>query len=109
VREVHVRGIEPEKAVAGAPFWHELLIYTGLHEYTNKRGVKHEIQGFVVYKLVTRDEFAQALAGGFELVRYKIVVKKPAQAAGPEEAEVVAEPVAGPGGPPSVKKPSSSG
>jgi hypothetical protein len=104
---VHVGGIDPAKCANGAPFWNELLVYTGVHEYINKRGVKHEIQGFVVYKPVTRDEFAQALAGGLALVRYKVAQKKAAAPGGPGEPTLVAEPVAVPGAPASPRPPAA--
>jgi hypothetical protein len=87
-----------------------LLVYVGTHQYADADGVKHNVQSFAVYQPITRDQFAQALASGLKLVRYKIVMKKTGERSGPgkpmmgpgQEPEIISQPVGMPAGAPPV-------
>jgi len=111
----HVRGVNPAKQIDGTPFsskqidappfWDRLLVYAGTYQYTNVMGAKHTVQSFLVYQPITREQFVTALAGGFELVRYRIVIKKvPVPGDGPPPAkkvivdkpEIVGQPIPAP-------------
>lgn len=116
----HVQGIDPEKQIDGTPFEEVLLVYVGTYQFVNTMGAKRTVQSFVVYQPVTREQFAKALADGFQLVRYRTVTKKvsewqggsvgngfnvqPSKKVMVEKPEVVAQPVEPPAGAPLVDK-----
>jgi hypothetical protein len=94
----HVVGIDPAKEIDGAPFRARLVIYLGTYQYTNAIGTTRTVQSFAANLSVTWDQFAEALAGGFQLVRYKVVTKKASETQGGkrvvvDKTEIVGEPV----------------
>jgi regulator of replication initiation timing len=60
----HVKGAA-DNAVEGEPFSSSKLIFIGSYNYQDRK-----IQSFIIYEPLTREQFAEALRGGFELVNY---------------------------------------
>jgi hypothetical protein len=50
-----------------------LFIYTGTFRYTTAMGAQKTVPSLAVYKPVTKEQFAEAMNSGFELVEYKRV------------------------------------
>jgi hypothetical protein len=114
----HVRGIDPAKHIDGARFHEILLVYVGTYQYLDTMGAKRTVQSFVVYQPIACEQFVEALAGGFELVRYRTVIKKVPEMRGGsagdgfriipgvkvmvDKGEIVAQPVPPPAGAPLV-------
>ncbi len=71
-RIVHVHGLE-RVFVDGQDFLPAgtLCIYTGTFEYTNPLGGHHTVPSLAVPKPLTKEQFAEAINRGFELVEYK--------------------------------------
>jgi len=119
----HVRGIDPKKHIDGT-FFNEMLVYVGTYEYVNTMGANRTVQSFTVYQPIAREQFVEALADGFQLVRYKKVTKKvpenrgfatdgfsvrPGRTVMVDKEEVVAQPVPPPAGAPAVEAPPEKG
>jgi len=80
----HVRGIDTAKQIDGTRFQEIPLVYVGTYQYVDTTRAGRTIQSFIIYQPLARQQFAAALAGGFKLVRYKIVIKKvPQRGRGP--------------------------
>jgi hypothetical protein len=62
--QVRVSGVDPKKYAEDAPF-QELCYFAGMDRNGGKR-----IREYVLIPRLTKDQFADALAGGFKLVRY---------------------------------------
>jgi len=69
---VHVKGVDTKGLVDGAHV-RAKLICVGTYRYTAVIGGIKTIQSYTVYTSLTKEQFAEALASGFKLVRYKEV------------------------------------
>jgi hypothetical protein len=61
----HLRGIDTSTLVKGSRLRRrDGFLYLGDHEYVDAEGAKRRIQSYRLYKPLTREQFAEALAGG---------------------------------------------
>jgi regulator of replication initiation timing len=78
---LHIRGVE-HNFVDGEPWPNGTpLIRNGTFNYIAANGQHRTVWSFVVYKPLTREQFAEAISGGFELVNYvkqgEKIIKRP--------------------------------
>jgi regulator of replication initiation timing len=73
---LHIRGVE-HNFVDGEPWPNGTpLIRAGNFDYTASNGRHKTVWSFVVYKPLTKEQIAEAIRSGFELVEYKKVGKE---------------------------------
>ncbi len=73
-RTYYVRGVPPKININGTPF-DAPLIYTGPYRYKSVGGTSQTVQGYMVYRPVMRDEFAEAIRSGLELVTWRVTTR----------------------------------
>jgi|GEM_PF-3337645 len=74
----YVSGISKDKNIADNKF-EVLLVYTGPYRYVTTMGASQAIQGYAVYRPLTKEQFQEAIASGITLVEYKAVTKTVAE------------------------------
>jgi hypothetical protein len=68
----YVKGLDTSQLVNGASFPQVDLVYMGPYTYHASNRATNTIQSFIVYKPLTRDQFAEVLSSDFVLVKYKL-------------------------------------
>ena len=72
----HLRGVDTSTLVEGSELrWRHGFLYLGDYEHVEAGGAKRRIQSYRLHKPLTREQFAEALAGGVIL---KMRVEDPA-------------------------------
>lgn len=86
----HVKGVDRKGLVDGAEFKAK-LVSIGTYRYTAVTGAASTVASYAVYTPLTKEQFADALAKGFQLVSYRAVRRR--KAGGGMETKVVGTPV----------------
>jgi hypothetical protein len=68
--------MDTRNLVDGTPLPDMPVVYVGPHTYTAALGATLTVPGYRLHRPLTRDEFAEALRNGFELIRYRAVTRK---------------------------------
>lgn len=70
----HVKRVKTQGLVEGAAF-EERLVCVGTYRYTAPGGAARTVPSYVVHAPLTKEQFADALAGGFKLVAHRRIAR----------------------------------
>ena len=74
---IHLKGMSTKGMVTGDYLLQHWVVYIGPYQYRTTQGGTHTVRSYELYRPLTKEQFADALAKGFKLHRYRLKPIRP--------------------------------